>query len=113
MIGGVRYFAHVGMGPSAFLQLGLIVGSFLIAWMCMYGSNTVRPLATIVAIGALLFALSFVSYFFPILIAVPLSYFSPRVFPYSTLGGLLPGLITVLAIATRAEYQPPKSDLAT
>ena len=112
MIGGIKYFVHVGMGPSAFLQLGLIVGSFSMALASLYSPSTARPLASVMAIGASLFTMCFVAVPLPYFIAVALGYFSPRLFPYSNAGVLLPLLVAVLALWTRAKYAPLETQKA-
>jgi hypothetical protein len=101
MLGGVKYFAHMGRGPAAAAELVLIVGCLLLAALHWSSSSAVKPVGWVVAVVAFAFSLSF----FPSFLPLPrlIEALNPYVFPFGVFGVLLPGIVMLLALSSSVQ----------
>ncbi len=99
-LGGVRYFAHMGAGGSAFLQGALILASLFLARELTLGSPNSRAAAGVVLALSAMFVFSIVGPILPIL-GLLVMFLSPYVYP-PPLALAIQGLVLLSAIATFA-----------
>jgi hypothetical protein len=95
MLGGVKYFAHMGRGGAAAAEVALIVGSLALSLLVWERSQRLKPVGIAVAVVAIAFALSFVLPSLPVI-----SLLNPYVFPFGRAGVALPVAVAVAAFVT-------------
>jgi hypothetical protein len=98
-LGGVKYFAHMGAGGSAFLQGALILASSFLAIELASNSPGSTVAAGVVLALSATFAFSIVGGFIPVL-GLLVMFLSPYVYPPLALA--IQALVLVSAIATFA-----------
>lgn len=98
MLGGFKYFSHMGQSGAAVAEVALIAGSLALSALVWERSPMVKPVGITVAIVALAFGLSFV-------LPLPvISLLSPIVFPFGNDGMALPLVIAFAAFVTSSLY---------
>lgn len=95
MIGGTKYFAHMGLAGAQVAELALVGGAFLLALsLSLRAEFAVKPIAAAVTLIGCAFASSFV---------IPLPPFhllAPYVFPFGRFGVFIPALAAFLGAVT-------------
>jgi hypothetical protein len=103
MIGGTKYFAHMGLAGAELAQFGLISGSVLLAF-CIYmrWSTAGRFLAQAIGLLGALFAANFI---------LPLG-MGPYIYPLGTAGIVIPLSASVAGFVTAAKLTVNRAAVA-